>query len=73
LCERVFQVGGSAFRHRSHSTRFGETSTTQTIDDCLSLQRESIGCSRVAVILRTVSNPRNPSQPSGHAGENPLG
>ena len=32
LCERVFQVGGSAFRHRSHSTRFGEMSTTQTIN-----------------------------------------
>ena len=32
LCERVLQVNGSAFRHRSHSTRFGETSTTQTIN-----------------------------------------
>ena len=32
LCERVLQVGGSAFRHRSHSTRFGEMSTTQTIN-----------------------------------------
>jgi hypothetical protein len=53
-------VGGSAFRRRSHSARFGETSTTQTIDDCLSPQRESIGRSRVAVILWTVTNPRNP-------------
>jgi hypothetical protein len=32
FCERVFQIGGSAFWHRSHSARFGQTSTTQTID-----------------------------------------
>jgi hypothetical protein len=35
FCERVFQVGGSAFRRRSHSARFGETSTTHQSDDCL--------------------------------------
>ena len=73
FCERVFQIGGSAFWHRSHSARFGQTSTTQTIDVCLSPQRESIGHSHVAVMLGTVTNPRNPSQRSGHAGGNPPG
>jgi hypothetical protein len=57
----TLQVVGSAFRHRSHSARFGKTSTTHKSDDCLSPQRESIGRSRVAVILRTVANPRIPS------------
>ena len=73
FCERVFQIGGSAFWHRSHSARFGQTSTTQTIDVCLSPQRESIGHSHVAVMLGTVTNPRNPSQPSGHAVGKPPG
>ena len=71
--KRVLQVGRSAFRRRADSARFGQTSTTPKSDDRLSRQRESIGGSCVAVMLRTVINPRNPSGRFRHAGGNPPG
>ena len=71
LCERVLQVNGSAFRHRSHSLRFGKGSIAGKTNDRLPPQRESFGRSRVAANLSGGRNPRNPSSRSKHVRDQP--